>query len=230
MQQQSANPQLDKTMQRLIAAKEWYNEMLAGRVISALTKNSMTGIYVKTKEEALEKALSLIPKGSNVGSGGSLTLDQIGLLSALRKTSDYHFIDRSASVLTEEEDNKLRRETMLADVFLMSTNALTLDGKLVNVDGTGNRVAALCYGPTKVIIITGVNKIVPDQEAAIRRIKEYVAPIHARRRGRPLPCAKTGTCMDCRGTERSCNMVTIIENQRHKDRITVIICGEELGL
>ncbi len=225
MQRANLNHEMEKT----IDSKEWYNETLAGRVISSLERNNMTGVYAKTKEEAVEKALSLIPKGSKVGHGGSLTLEQIGIMDALRK-GDFNFLDRRKPGLSEDEIERLRRESLLTDVFLMSTNALTLDGKLVNIDGYGNRVAALCYGPSKVIIIAGINKVVPDQEAAIQRIKNYVAPLHARRRDRPLPCAKTGTCVDCRTTQRSCNIVSIVEHQRQKDRITVIICGEDLGL
>ena len=219
----------DAEMKKANESKDWYREMLAGRVISSLEKNNMTGIYAKTKEEAMQKALNLIPKGSTVGHGGSLTLEQIGIMDALRK-GDFHLIDRRRPELSEDEIEGLRRESLLSDVFLMSTNALTTDGKLVNIDGCGNRVAALSYGPSRVIIVAGINKIVQDQEAAMQRIRNYVAPIHARRQDRPVPCAKTGTCVDCRTTRRSCNIVTIVEYQRQKDRITVIICGEELGL
>ncbi|MFC1937974.1 lactate utilization protein [Chloroflexota bacterium] len=225
MQQKYLNPEVEKATE----AEEWYKETLAGRVINSLEKNNMTAIYVKTKEEALEKALSMIPKGSEVGHGGSLTLEQIGMMDALRK-GDFRFIDRRKPGLSEDEMDRLRRDSLLTDVFLMSTNALTIDGKLVNIDGTGNRVAALCYGPSKVIIIAGINKIVPDQEAAIQRIKNYVTPIQVKRQGHVSPCAKTGMCIDCHMAQRACNIVTIIEHQRQKDRITVIICGEELGL
>ena len=220
---------LDIEMEKLVEAKEWYYETLAGKVIDSLEKNNMTGIYTKTKEEAVEKAFSLIPKGSKITHGGSLTLEQLGIPDRLRK-GDFHFIDRRKPGASEDEIETLRGESMLADVFLTSTNALTMDGKLVNIDGTGNRVALLSYGPSKVIVITGTNKIVPDQEAAMQRLKNYLAPIHARRRGHPFPCAKTGTCVDCHEPQRFCNIVTTIEHQRQKDRITVIICGEELGL
>ena len=220
---------IDRETDKVAETKEWYKQTLAAKVVSALEKNNMTGIYVKTKEEALEKVLSLIPQGSKVGHGGSLTLDQIGIMDVLRR-GDFRFIDRRKPGLSEDQIEELRKESLLADVFLMSTNALTMDGKLVNIDGYGNRVAALSFGPSKVIIVAGINKIVVDQEAAIQRIKNYVAPIHARRRDRPLPCAKTGACVDCRISERACNVTTVVEHQRRKDRITVIICGEELGL
>ena len=220
---------MDKQMEKLVETRHWYNEMLAGRVIKSLEKNSMNGIYVQTKEEVLEKVISLIPEGSKVGTGGSLSLDQIGVKDILRK-GNYSFIDRNLSGLSEEESHQMRRDSLHTDVFLTSTNALTMDGKLVNIDGTGNRVAAISYGPTKVIVVAGINKIVTDLEAAIRRIKDYVTPLHARRRDRSVPCAKTGVCVDCKIPERSCNIVTIIEHQRQKDRITIIIVGEELGI
>ena len=220
---------MDKQMEKLVETRHWYNEMLAGRVIKSLEKNSMNGIYVQTKEEVLEKVISLIPEGSKVGTGGSLSLDQIGVKDVLRN-GNYSFIDRNLPGLSEEESHQMRRDSLHADVFLTSTNALTMDGKLVNIDGTGNRVAAISYGPTKVIVVAGINKIVTDLEAAIRRIKDYVTLLHARRRDRSVPCAKTGVCVDCKIPERSCNIVTIIEHQRQKDRITIIIVGEELGL
>lgn len=226
-----AQRDLTREMDKVAETREWYKETLAGKVIGSLEKNNMRGIYVETKEEALERALSLIPIGSKVGVGGSLTLEEIGMIDALRKRN-FRFIDSRNTELNEEKKDELRRESILADVFIMSTNALTMDGKLVNIDGFGNRVAALSYGPSKVIIVAGINKIVPDQEAAIQRIKNYVCPIHARRRDRPIPCGEAGKCVDCRAPQRFCNVVTIIECQyKHKnDRITVIICGEELGI
>ncbi len=221
--------QRDLEKEQLVEAGKWYREAMASRVIAALKKNNITGIYVETKEEARKLLLSMIPEGSKVAQGGSLSLTQAGIIDVLRQ-GDYHFLDRLKPGLTEAETEALRRESLLSDVYLMSTNALTLDGKLVNIDGYGNRVAALSYGPLKVIVLAGINKIVPDQEAAIQRIKNYVAPVHARRRNRPVPCAKTGVCVDCRAPERSCNILSVIEHQRDKERITVIICGEELGL
>ncbi|MFH1382213.1 MAG: lactate utilization protein [Chloroflexota bacterium] len=217
--------------QKAAAAKEWYKETLAARVIKSLEKNNMTACYVKTREAALKKALSLIPKGCKVAHGGSLTLEEMGLLDTLRKRKkEYRFIDRRVPNLTDDDVERLRNESLLADVFLSSTNALTMDGKLVNIDGQGNRVAALLYGPKKVIIIAGINKIVPDQEAAMYRIQNYVTPVHGKRRDHTFPCTKVGYCVDCHTTQRACKLVTIIEQQRQKDRITVIICGEELGI
>ncbi len=220
---------MNQEMDKLAEAKEWYNEALGKRVVKSLERNNLTGLYVKTKEEALEKMLSLIPEGSKVGYGGALSLDQMGIKDILRK-GNYNLIDGEVQVLGEDAAHRKRTQSLLADVFITSTNALTIDGKLINIDGTGNRVAAIIFGPSKVIIVAGINKIVYDVEAAIRRIKDYVTPIQSRRRGHPTPCAKTGVCSDCRVVERMCNNISIIEHRREKDRITVIIVGEELGL
>ncbi|MFC1939083.1 lactate utilization protein [Chloroflexota bacterium] len=220
---------MSQRMGKLAETREWYKETLAGRVIKSLEKNNMAGLYVRTKEEALDKVISLIPEGSKIGFGGSLSLDQIGVKDVLRE-GNYHFIDRNLPGLSGDEIDRLRKESLLADVFLTSTNALTMDGKLVNIDGYGNRVAAISFGPGRVIVVAGINKMVPDLEAAMRRIKDYVTPIHAGRRNRPVPCAKTGVCVDCHAPQRLCNIVCIIEGQRRKDRMTVIIVGEELGL
>ncbi|MFC2041032.1 lactate utilization protein [Chloroflexota bacterium] len=220
---------MSQRMGKLAETREWYKETLAGRVIKSLEKNNMAGLYVRTKEEALDKVISLIPEGSKVGFGGSLSLDQIGVKDVLRE-GNYHFIDRNIPGLSGDEIDRLRKESLLADVFLTSTNALTMDGKLVNIDGYGNRVAAISFGPGKVIVVAGINKIVSDLEAAMKRIKDYTTPIHAGRRDSAVPCAKTGVCVDCHTPQRLCNIVCIIEGQRRKDRMTVIIVGEELGL
>jgi hypothetical protein len=213
----------------IASAKVWYKETLTGKVIKALEKNNMSGFYVKTKDEAREKILNLIPEGTSVGYGGSVSLEQSGILESLRK-GNYRLIDRSVPGLTREQTFQLRKDSLTARVFLMSTNALTMDGKLVNIDGYGNRVAALSFGPARVIILAGVNKIVPDLEAAISRIKNYVCPLHAHRMELPVPCATTAECADCRSRDRFCCITNIVEYQLNKERITVIICGEELGL
>ena len=225
MEQQTLKQKMDIVAE----TREWYEETLVQNVIQSLERNHITGLYVKSKEEALEKVRSLIPEGSKVGYGGSLSLDQIGIKDLLR-AGNYRLIDHAEAGFSEEEMDTLQKESFSADVFLSSTNALTKDGKLVNIDGNGNRVAALIFGPRKVIIVAGTNKIVPDVETALDRIKNYVTPIHGRRRNRPVPCAKTGKCVDCHVPLRSCNAIVTIENQRQTDRMTVIIVGEELGL
>ncbi|MBI4303986.1 MAG: lactate utilization protein [Chloroflexi bacterium] len=216
-------------MAELDEARGWYNETLANAAVASLEKNNIPAFYVKTKEEAREKVLSLIPPGSTVGHGGSLTLRQAGIFQAIR-SGNYHFLDRERPGITEEEVNALRKESLGSDIFLLSANAVTMDGKLVNVDGTGNRLAALIYGPRKVIVVAGINKVVPNVEAAWERIRNFVTPVHARRGGRNVPCAKIGRCVDCKVPGRMCNAEVTIDFQRDKNRITVIIVGEELGI
>lgn len=211
-------------------AKEEVYGKKALAICTALKKRNIKGIYVESCEEAREKVLSLIPRGARIGLGGSHTLRECGIIRALRE-GDYNLIDRYRKGLTKEEVRKFLLEGLSCDVFLSGSNAITQDGKLVNIDGTGNRVAALLYGPEKVIIVTGVNKIVEDVEAAIRRIKLWAAPFNCMSLGSNTPCARTGICNElaCPRESKSCNEITIIEGQRDADRMTVIIVGQELG-
>ena len=213
------------------ASRKWHKEMIVQNTIQALEKNNIAALYTETAGSACREVLQRIPEGSKVGYGGSLTLDQMGLKETIRK-GNYNLLYRQLYGMSEEEQDKVRRESLFSDVFLMSTNALTMEGHLVNVDGFGNRVAALIFGPPKIIVIAGVNKIVPDYEAAIYRIKNHVAPIHAKRRNKNLPCAETGFCVNCHAPERFCNALVVIQHQLLKDkgRITVVIVGEELGI
>jgi len=210
-------------------AREELQQVLVQEVLQALKKNQIDAFYVSNREEALKKVLSMIPAGSSVGYGGSLTLDELKIKEVL-KEGHYQFLDRGRSGVSAEEMFRLRRESLLSDVFLCSTNALTRDGKLVNIDGIGNRLAALTFGPKKVIVVAGINKIVDDLEQGVKRIRNQVAPLHARRRGWKVPCANTGTCMDCRSVDRICGTITITEFPREKGRITVILVGESLGI
>ena len=200
------------------------NEILAQTVIAGLQSRNMSGYYAKDKEEALKLALNLIPKGSSVSMGGAMSVHEIGLSEAL-KTDEYNFIDRDAY-----ED---KRAAMLAaydaDVFLSSCNALTSDGILVNIDGNSNRVSAIAQGPKKVVFIVGMNKVCPDVDAALKRARNVAAPINVQRFNLSTPCAKTGKCMDCKSPDTICCQFLITRYSRHKDRIHVILVGEDLG-
>lgn len=211
-------------------AKEEVYGKKALAICTALKKRNIKGIYVESCEEAREKVLSLIPRGARIGLGGSHTLRECGIIRALRE-GDYNLIDRYRKGLTKDEVRRLLLEGLSCDVFLSGSNAITQDGKLVNIDGTGNRVASLLYGPEKVIIVAGVNKIVEDVEAAIRRIKLWAAPFNCMSLGSNTPCARTGICNElaCPRESKSCNEITIIEGQRDANRLTVIIVGQELG-
>ncbi len=220
---------MNSDMAILQKAREELQQVLVQEVLQSLIKNRFEALYASSREEARKKILAMIPTGASVGYGGSLTLDELGIKDGLEK-GNYQFIDRGRSETSAEEVFKLRRESLLSDVFLCSTNALTKDGKLVNIDGIGNRLAALTFGPKKVIVVAGLNKVVADVEEGLKRIRNSVAPLHARRRGWKVPCANTGYCMDCRSADRICGTITITEFQREKGRLTVILVGESLGL
>ncbi|MBQ1489181.1 MAG: lactate utilization protein [Lachnospiraceae bacterium] len=200
------------------------NELLAQKVIKGLESRNMTGLYAKDKEEALQIALSLIPKGSSITMGGAMSAHEIGLVEAL-KTDEYNFVDRDKS-----ED---KRAAMLAaydaDFFLSSANAMTEDGIIVNIDGNSNRVSAIAQGPKKVLFIVGMNKICPDWDSAMKRARNVAAPINAQRFGLSTPCAKTGSCMDCKSPDTICCQFLITRFSRHEGRITVILVNDNLG-
>ncbi|MCR4946033.1 MAG: lactate utilization protein [Lachnospiraceae bacterium] len=200
------------------------NELLAQKVIKGLESRNMTGYYATNAEEALKKALELIPEGASVTMGGGMSVHEIGLVKAL-KQGPYEFIDRD-----EMED---KRAAMLAaydaDFFLSGANAMTEDGILVNIDGNANRVSAIAQGPKKVLFIVGMNKICDDVDGAMKRARNVAAPINAQRFGLSTPCSKTGSCMNCKSPDTICCQFLITRFSRHKDRIHVILVGEDLG-
>lgn len=203
------------------------NSMLAEKIIKGLASRNMTGYYAVNKEEALKKALELIPEGSKVGRGGSYSVNEIGLSDALT-AGNYDYCNRE--LIT---DPAMKREADLktydSDVFLCSVNAITEDGVLVNIDGNSNRVSALAYGPKKVVLIVGMNKVASDVDHAIKRARNEAAPINTQRFGLQTPCSKTGSCMDCKSPDTICCQFLITRFSRHKDRIHVILVGEDLG-
>ncbi|MFH1161083.1 MAG: lactate utilization protein [bacterium] len=209
--------------------KEIYRKQ-AEHIIKNLRKRNMDGMYFDTAAEAVEAICTRIPAGAQVGLGGSETILETGLLEALRKL-DIRLLDRYREGVTKEEIDAMRREGLVSDVFIASTNAITIDGILVNQDGLGNRVACMVYGPHKVILVTGMNKVVPTVEEAISRIKTLVAPLNSIRTQAATPCSKTGVCQDpaCFPPNRICNQLVIIESSRIKERITIVMIGEEYG-
>ena len=200
------------------------NELLAQKVIKGLESRNMEGVYAATREEALAKALALIPEGATVAMGGCMSAREIGLVDAL-KAGSYHFIDRDAI-----ED---KRAAMLAaydaDVFLSSANAITEDGILVNIDGNSNRVSAIAQGPRKVLFIVGMNKVCPDLDSALKRARNVAAPINAQRFGLSTPCARTGTCADCKSPDTICCQFLVTRFSRHPGRIQVLLVNDSLG-
>lgn len=198
------------------------------RTITSLNNNNMDGYYVKDEKELFAKIKELTNERDTVSVGGSMTLFETGLIDFLR-TENYNFIDRYAEGLSKEDIKEIFRKSFSADVFFASSNAITEEGELYNVDGVGNRVAAMIYGPDKVIIVAGVNKIVKDLDDAITRNREISAPANAKRLNRKTPCAKVGYCMDCTSPERICSAYTLIKKQIQRGRIHVIFVDKELG-
>jgi L-lactate utilization protein LutB len=201
-------------------------EKLGKYAVEALNKNGFKAQYAPNKTAALTAVLELIDKSATVGMGGSHTMDDLGVLNALQQRGNMVFNHQG---LSKEEAFKVRRQEITADVFLSGANAVTLEGELVNVDGSGNRVAALAFGPRKVIVVAGANKVVKDEAAARERIKMLAAPLNADRLQRKTPCRATGMCMDCHSPERICNVTTITHRPLTYAEIHVVIVGESLG-
>ena len=199
------------------------NEKLAQKVIKGLESRNMTGYYAANKEEALQKALELIPEGSTVTMGGCMSANEIGLTDAV-KTGNYNFLDRAAMD---------PREALLvgydADVFLTSANAMTEDGIMVNIDGNANRVSYIANGPKKLLVIVGMNKVCDDVDGAMKRARAVAAPTNAQRFEINTPCKKTGSCANCKSPDTICCQFLITRYSRHADRIHVILVNDSLG-
>ena len=211
-----------------MAPKKQYYENVAATIIKNLEKRRMNGFYCADKESAIAKVLELIPAGSSVGWGGSMTLKENGFFDALADANAYQIIDRDTAK-TKEEEKKIYSDICAANVFLMSTNAITLEGELVNVDGRGNRVSFLCYGPDKVIVVAGMNKVVTDVEDGIKRVRNMAAPPNCVRLNKKTPCAITGACADCYSPDCICAQTVVTRLSFYPGRINVILVGEELG-
>lgn len=207
---------------------EW-NEKVAGKIIKNLEKRRMAGSYTASATRAKDEIIEMIPQAATVFRCGSMTAVGMGLWEAIAALPEVNLIDPYQPELKPEEGLELRRQGLTADVMIASTNAITLDGRLVNLDGMGNRVAAMAFGPKKVILMVGMNKIAPDLESAIARVKHYAAPVNNIRYQLNNPCVETGLCQDCRSPQRICNMWSTIEGHMIKDRIHVKLIGEYLG-
>ena len=201
---------------------------LANTMIKNFAKRNIEAFYCDNKEEASALAMEFMKNGGTVGMGGTETVKEIGLVDIIKETSSLHFIDREVAK-TPEEKRAIYLETFSADYFLMSSNAITIDGELINIDGNGNRVACLIYGPEQVIVIAGMNKVVDDIEAGIQRIGSHAAPPNATRLGLRTPCASIGHCSDCHSPDCMCSQIVITRHSKYNGRIKVILVGEELG-
>ena len=204
--------------------REKRNDLLAATVIKGLESRNMTGYYARTREEALKIALDLIPEGSTVTNGGSMSIQEIGLVDALT-SGNYNYINRE----TYEDKRQAAIMAYDADVYLGSTNAISNDGILVNIDGNSNRVSAYAFGPKKLILIVGMNKVADDLDGAMKRARAEAATMNVQRFGLSTPCASTGKCFDCKSPDTICCQFLITRFSRHKDRIHVILVNDNLG-
>jgi len=205
-------------------------QLQADGIIRNFKKRGIAGIYCENSSQAVAQICGMIPAGSLVGLGGSETIMESGLIDALRRM-DIRLLDRYQEGISKEEVDAMRLQGLHSDVFICSSNAITGDGKLVNIDGTGNRVAAMIFGPKKVIIIAGMNKVAPDLTAAIARVKNTAAPANSIRVGVETPCSHVGFCQDphCHLPQRICCQLVVTEASMTPGRITVCLVGEILG-
>ena len=199
------------------------NEKLAQKVIKGLESRNMTGYYAADKEEALKKALELIPEGSTVTMGGAMSAVEIGLVYALMN-GNYNFLDRN-----QMEPREALLKGYDADVFLTSANAMTEDGVMVNIDGNANRVSYIANGPKKIVAIVGMNKVCDDVDGAMKRARNVAAPTNAQRFEINTPCKKTGSCANCKSPDTICCQFLVTRYSRHAGRIHVILVNDSLG-
>ena len=207
---------------------EAYYEKRGKILVQNLQNRHFEAYYCENKEKALEKALELIPEGASVGWGGAMSAQQIGLTNAIQK-GKYTALDRS-SCTSPEELERVTREWFGCDCFLTGANAISLDGQMVNIDGTGNRVAAICYGPNDVIVIAGINRVMLSREEAFPRARPVASPANQQRFLRDTPCTATGSGGDCKKPDCTYNQIVITRHCRPAGRIKFILVGEALGL
>jgi len=212
----------------MTAVEVWHNEVLGMGVCAALRKNGFEAQYVATGVEALDFIAGFVKPGMKVGFGGSMTLKAIGAPEKVRALGA-EVLDHDAPGIDQEKKLELRRAQLTCDLFLSSSNAVTLEGEIVNVDGAGNRVAALTFGPKKTIVVVGSNKIVRDLDEARDRIETTASPMNNKRLDRPNPCVKAGTCQDCQGATRICRVYQVLYRRPLFSNFTVIVVGEPLG-
>lgn len=206
----------------------WHAEALGAEAVKALKKSGFDAQYVATSAEAAEKVLSFVSSGASVGFGGSMTVKGMGIQEKAAAKGAL-VLDHGVPGLTPEKKMEIMRKQLTCDVFITSSNAVTLEGDVVNVDGNGNRVAALTFGPSKTVVVVGINKIVRDMDEAFARIETYASPMNNKRLSRPNPCVKTGVCEDCQGDTRICRVYQILRKRPSLSDFTIIIVGENLG-
>lgn len=207
--------------------KEIRNERLAQKMIKNLERRNIEACYCTSANDVVAKVLSMIPEGSSISWGGSMTIRDMGLTKALHDAGQYNLLDRDLAK-DRDEAHEIYRQAFFADFYLSSANAISEDGVIVNIDGNGNRVAAITFGPKRVILVVGMNKVVQNVDAAVARARSTASPINAARFDIKTPCQVDGICHNCNSPESICNFFQIIRNSR-PGRITVVLVGEDLG-
>lgn len=197
-------------------------------LVKNLQKRHFQAFYCEDRASALQKAMELIPDGVTVGWGGAMSAQQIGLMDELRQRN-VTLLDRDKAA-TPQERGAMMKQCLTADVFLTGANGLSLDGQMVNIDGNGNRVAAIVYGPESVIVVAGMNKVCDTLEQAVQRARTVAAPANSQRFDNGTPCKSTGGCHDCTSPDCICNQILITRHCRPAGRIKFILVGEDLGL
>lgn len=207
---------------------DWHGRTIGQKTVESLRKNHFDAGFFDRGEEVLEVIMRFIQAGNTVAFGGSQTIRQLGLPEMVRNAGAV-ILDHNAEGLTPEAKMEVMRNQQICDVFLCSSNAITQNGELYNVDGNGNRLSAMIFGPRKVIVVAGTNKICPDETSAWQRIKSVAAPINLKRLNRPNPCTQQGICMDCSLPTRGCNAYLVLRKKPSLTDISVFIINENLG-
>lgn len=211
----------------MLTQRKMQYDKAGAKVAEALNKRYFEAYYCSDRAEALEKILELIPQDHVVSWGGAATVDELGVKEALRQRGQA-VIDRETAKDAQERQHMLK-QALTCDTFLMGSNAISADGQLVNIDGTGNRVAALCFGPTQVVVVAGMNKVAGDLDGAMRRAREVAAPMNAQRFPLKTPCVANGLCGDCKGPDSICAQIVTTRLCKPAGRIKVVLVGEDLG-
>lgn len=211
-----------------MAVKNWHNEAIGKKAVDALIKNEFDAVYFATTKEAAAFIMEHVKPGTTVGFGGSMTIGSMAIQDQV-KAAGGKVIDHGAAGLTMEEKIATAREELVSDLFLCSSNAITLDGLLVNIDGMGNRVSAMTFGPKKVVIVVSTDKICRDEKAAFERLESIAAPMNNKRLDMPNPCTRTGSCMNCQAKTRICRVYSVMRKKPMVTDITVVVVGESAG-
>lgn len=229
MEEQQSNEILyAERERRMNQIRQWHRGERAAKAVKALQEHGFESLYVEDRDKAREEILPRIPPNARVGIGGSMTIRELGLIEELERR-DHLLYNHWKPGLSPQEILEIRKAHLTCDLFLTSTNALTLNGELISTDGIGNRIAAMTFGPSQVIVVAGVNKLVNDIPSGLRRIKEIATPQTVKEANLAIPCVQTGFCADCNSPQRACRATIILERRPLLTEMLVVVVGEALG-